>query len=257
MKKNIGYSWMIAVLLLILSSCTKPLGPEEPKDEPDTAKSYLRINVYTPNVNELWELKNKDTLSSGIVGGILSNGQAFSRTGVPIWQSIGAMHTISSSKNYFALGFVYAKNLTYTTYRNQANALDSLRAWNKYNLYLSFTLPTSFKTPITLDTLTNLDWFEYQVSEKYVPPSNPNATAWYIQDLYSTIVTVRYSLAAPELNDILYKSNVVQVSFTIDKYDREKKRIFGRFSFKVIGSINKEVIELRDGVFENVRVLMR
>jgi hypothetical protein len=55
----------------------------------------------------------------------------------------------------------------------------------------------------------------------------------------------------------LYSSIIVASQIIIDKYDAQKKRIWGRFSFRVIGSIRREVIIIQSGVFENVQVLTR
>jgi hypothetical protein len=74
MKKAILYSWLVATMLLLVSSCTKPLAPETLQDEPDTAKSYVRAYVQTPNLNQIWEVRNLDTLSKGVVGSIAANG---------------------------------------------------------------------------------------------------------------------------------------------------------------------------------------
>jgi hypothetical protein len=218
--------------------------------------------VRTPNVNQMWEARNLDTLSRSTIGGVRADGSTFTRS------AEAAVDRILCLK--FTTGITVTvdkvRNLEIKSLRNISSQLlygqvDSLRSWKHERLIFQLQVPINlgyieYSTSKTTD-VTDFTWVEYDVQERYVPPSsNSSSQEWYITALRSIVTNVEYNFILSK-NDYIYRSTIDSLYVSITNYDPVKKRISGRFSFKVIGSINKEVIELRDGVFENVRVLMR
>jgi hypothetical protein len=257
MKKDILYPWLAAILLL-LSSCAKPLAPETPQDEPDTAKSYVRAYVQTPNLNQIWEMRNRDTLSKTIVGGVSANGIMFTRSGELACDNVYCLKFASG----FSFVFKNVRDLEIRTQRNVNSVLlygqiDSLRSWKQEKLTFQFETSANITGEVTTSVSSGFGWSEFKVQENFAPPASNNASQeWTIVSFHSNVVDVQYNVVLSK-NDYMYRSTIDSAYVTITNYDSIKKRISGRFSFKVVGSINKEVIELRDGVFENVQVLMR
>jgi hypothetical protein len=141
----------------------------------------------------------------------------------------------------------------YKTEINNIDArLDSLRTWEIEEFEFLFIAPDKIITPFSPATLRAFSWVKTQASEVNLIVASGVLS---LQTRYSAVYSALYDLYALDPSyDKLYSSTILEASLTIDKYDREKGRISGRFSFHVIGSIGKEDISIRDGVFENVKL---
>jgi hypothetical protein len=240
-------------LLWCLESCTTQIMPEVlAVIEPDTANSFLKAVITVPEIaNQNWVLYNLDTLSHGLIGGFYSNGTAFVRKGSVVKQKVACAYYPESPQRIMRIIGQRAHNFTLTWYQSYNNQIDSLCSWQEEKLSFIFSLPQIPTLPITIQKVSSFEWSQSYVKEQYVP-GNTTSSPWYITTLYGKKVNVLYQ--ENSLTDILYRSTVESVSITIDTLDFNTKRISGRFSFRVIGSINKEVIEIQDGVFSNVQI---
>jgi hypothetical protein len=238
-------------LLWSLESCRSPIKPEVPfVVEPDTANSFLKAVITAPEmVNQNWVLYNLDTLSRGKIGGFYSNGGSFVRNGPVVKQKVACAYYPDSPQRIMRIIGQRVHNFTLTWYQSYNNQIDSLSSWQEEKLDFIFSLPQITTLPVTIQKVSSFEWTQSYVEERYVPNT---ASQWYITTLYGNKVNILYQDNPP--TGLLYRSTVESASITIDTLNFNTKRISGRFSFRVIGSINKEVIEIRDGVFSNVQI---
>jgi hypothetical protein len=241
-------------LLWSLESCTQPISPE-PTEKPDTIKSYVRAIVTTPDMtNQLWEVRTPDTVSDGKVGFFNAHGSLGTRQGQVAYTFVSCDHNLDPKNNSISLFIRKPKNVRiYATQINNIDQrLDSLRTWEIEELALLFIAPDKIITPFSPATLRAFSWVKTQASEVNLIVASGVLS---LQTRYSGIYSVEYNLyALNPIHENKYSSTILEASLTIDKYDREKGRISGRFSFHVIGSIGKEDISMRYGVFENVKL---
>ena len=238
-------------LLWSLESCRSPIKPEVPfVVEPDTANSFLNAVITAPEIlSQNWIIRNLDILSNGLIGGFYSNGGAFVRNGPVVKQIVACEYYPESPQRIMRITGQRAHNFTLTWYQSYDNRIDSLSSWQEEKLSFIFSLPQITTLPVTIQKVSAFEWSQSYVREQYVPNT---ASQWYITTLYGKKINVLYQ--DNSLSDVLYRSTVESASITIDTLNFNTKRISGRFSFRVIGSINKEVIEIRDGVFSNVQI---
>jgi hypothetical protein len=88
MKRHLLYANLIGAALLLLQSCIKAIGPEPPRDEPDTAHSSVKMFVNVPNCNDTLTIFNNDTLSNSVVGRFSANGTFSTRKGDEVTNKI-------------------------------------------------------------------------------------------------------------------------------------------------------------------------
>jgi hypothetical protein len=239
---------ILGVALLLLESCTKPIGPVV--EVPDTVKSYVRAIITAPDMtNQVWEVHYPDTVSKGIVGFTSYSGAEGVREGDPAVSYIGCLHNLNPNNQSISLTIWYPHDVkTEQLLAGTANYIDSLRTWQEDRLEFLFVAPPAITAPYTPTKLRAFRWKSLGWAERYIPTSS---NQWNIRALPYTNYQVSYILTS---YDTLDKATIQEATLTIDRYDLEKKRISGRFSFRAIGSINGETIEIRNGVFDNVRL---
>lgn len=250
--------FLLTIVLWSLESCTTTIGPEA-TEEPDTVKSYVRAIVTTPDMtNQVWEVRRPDTISNGKVGFFNSRNVLDTRQGEAVYTYIGCNHNLDPDNNNISIVISKPKNVRiYATQINNIDQrLDSLRTWEEEELRFLFIAPPVIVAPFSPGTLRAFSWTRTQASEVNVIVSSGVLS---LQTKYNVIYSANYNLyfADNPIYEKKYSSTILEASLTIDKYDREKGRISGRFSFHVIGSIGKEDISIRDGVFENVKLWVR
>jgi hypothetical protein len=204
--------------------------------------------------NQVWEVRRPDTISNGKVGFFNSRNVLDTRQGSVVYTFIRCYHNLSTNNNYISIVINNPKNVRiYATQINNIDQrLDSLRTWEEEELRFLFIAPPVIVTPFSPGTLRAFSWIKTQASEVNLIVSSGVLS---LQTRYSAVYSVEYILNAQiSVYGNKYSSTILEASLTIDKYDKEKGRISGRFSFHVIGSINKEDISIRDGVFDNVKL---
>lgn len=245
-----------AVLLLLLSSCIKvPIEPIEDLVEPDTVKSFIRATVRTPNINAVWESKTPDTLSNGYFEIKQPNGTTISRNGITIRNLISCFNGIGKSTSSIALYVNAQSNLETKAYILRNGNYDSIRYWKEYRLEFTFKSPNTIRVPTTIpsDSLFSFEWTETRWQEQEVGSSQSNGTTtWSITALFNNLLSVQYLQGYT--NQPLYNSIIQQGEVTITRYDTQKKRLSGRFKLRVISKSSNTIIDIDDGVFENVRL---
>jgi hypothetical protein len=252
LKLRMPWCGLMLIVLCLLSSCKQPSGPE-PTIEPDTVRSYVRAIITAPGtVNQLWEVRRPDTLSNGVVGVVYADGSRGTRTGDVAAAYIDCFHNTNPNNNVIAITIRHPTNVSiYRTVIGQQRDIDSLRTWEQKELQFLFIVPTTIEAPFTPTKLRAFVFTHSQVQEQYLPSSG---NQWSIYTLFAPYYKVLYNLFFADSAEIIYKSEVKEAFLIIDYYDSVKHRISGRFHFRVIGSINKEVIDIRDGVFDNVKL---
>lgn len=238
--------WGAAALLPV--SCTKPVGPGG--NEPDTVKSVVRATITAPGMtNQLWEVHYPDTVSNGVLGFTRLDGTQGTRKGDLALSDIGCFHNLNPNDPLISITIWYPHDIkTGQLVAGTTNYIDSLRTWQEEQLEFLFVAPATIIAPYSPPTLRGFRWKSLSATEQYVPTS---LNQWNIQALWSTNYEISYSSTSYLA---LYQSTIQEATLTIDRYDLDKKRVSGRFSFRVVGSIHGEVIEIKNGVFENVRL---
>ena len=252
---SIFRSWMLCVgsiiVLLSLSGCVKPIGPDP--NQPDTVKSFVRATITAPGMtNQLWEVHYPDTVSNGVLGFTRYDGTQGTRKGDLILSNIDFFHNLNPNNQSIKLTVWYPHDLKIrqlVASGSSDNYIDSLRTWQEEQFEFTFVAPATITAPYTPTKLRAFSWESLGWAERYVPSSYTNQ--WYIQALPYTNYQVSY-IYDSDLK--LYQSTIQEATLTIDRYDLDKKRVSGRFSFRVVGSIHGEVIEIKNGVFDNVRL---
>ena len=128
------------------------------------------------------------------------------------------------------------------------NVIDSLRSWDEERLVFAFIVPPTFALPFTTNKIRAFEWSSSAVQELFMPVS---VDRWSIYAIWRKRYQILFNSF---LSDTLYRSNVQEALLIINQYDLQKKRVSGRFSFRAIGSIGGEVVQIREGVFDNVRL---
>jgi hypothetical protein len=243
--------------LMFLSCCKQsPVGPLPRKDEPDTVKSSVRAIINAPLMyNERWEFRNRDTLSGDTIGVLFPNGTTI-RSGRVIRNSSFCLHYLptNNSNSSLSINFKRVNNLEFQLSRDFYGRIDSLRYWDEQDLIFSFNIPDAIITPFETHTLRVFAWKQQLGYEAFTYRSAGGPP--YISDFYSKLVEV-ISWNPPYASDGHDSSKVTAAQIIIDRFDRDKRRISGRFSFRVVGAIKKEVIDIQEGVFDNVQVYER
>jgi hypothetical protein len=238
-------------LLWNLESCTQPISPE-PTEKPDTIKSYVRAIVTTPDMtNQLWEVRVPDTLSKGVVGFTAYSGTQGTRYITPTFSVIECLHNLNPNGQEIIITIWYPHDLRIEPLvAGNENYLDSLRTWKEDRLEFIFPAPTTITTPYSQMKPRAFGWVRHVVTERYMPT---NSNHWAIQTLWSTNYGVSYNAFSRLFSD---QATIQASSLIIERYDTEKKRISGRFSFRAVGSVNGEKVEIRDGIFDNVKLVV-
>lgn len=245
---------LFVAALLLLSACVKPVQPEE-IIEPDTVKSFIRATLRTPTLNAAWEAKSPDTLSKGNFEIKQPNGMIVSRDGITIRNLISCFNGIGKTTSSIALYVNAQSNLETKAYVRRNGIHDSLRYWREYRLEFTFKSPSIIRVPLTLpsDSLFSFEWTEMQWQEQEVGSSQPNGvTTWSITALFSNLLSVQYLQGYT--NQSLYNSIIQQGEVTITRYDAQKKRLSGHFRLRVMSKSSNTIIDIEDGIFENVRL---
>lgn len=248
--------WGAAALLPV--SCTKPVGPG--RDEPDTVKSFVRATITAPGMtNQLWEVHYPDTVSNGEVGFTQYDGTQGTRHEKAVVSLIESLQNLNPNNQNISLTIWYPHDVKIqqvVASGNSDNYIDSLRTWQEERLEFLFVAPPTITVPYTPTKLRAFRWQSFGWAEQFVPalggtnhPASTYSGHWFIQALPYKNYEVSYNSTS---NLTLYQSTIQEATLTIDRYDLDKKRISGRFSFRVVGSIHGEVIEIKNGVFENV-----
>jgi hypothetical protein len=260
MKRHAVLTLGILSLLAIVSACKDPVKPiEEPLQERrDTIHSFARAEVHTPSMNAVWEVRTPDTLWNGVSIVRASNGTTSTREQYAIRNYISTAHIIGQVDAAATINIKSYSDLTkqYYLYYDYS-AFDTLRSWKSVELTCNFSSPKEIRPPVTLtqDSVFQFQWLETNWSEQVVPVSNRGVTNWVIRSLFSNILSAKFSRGSTAF--IENRSQIINASLTIEKYDAFKRRMSGRFSFKVIGSLKNEMIEIQNGVFENAYMRMR
>ncbi|MFY8000737.1 MAG: hypothetical protein ACOVSW_19245 [Candidatus Kapaibacteriota bacterium] len=253
MKRSLLSLILCALLLAWLSSsCRQPIGPAV--EEQDTIKAVLRATITAPGLtNYQWSVIAPDTLSDGKVGFIPYTGPEGVRYGDKAISLIGCFHNLRPNEPSISISVQFPHKLTKKpSFNNNANYVDTLRAWEEYELGFVFSVPLTITAPYTPTKLLNFSWEDFIVTEWFAPSSPGYArvqTHWYPRCQVIHHRPIPGYIELPK-----YRATIQEASLTIDRYDRDAKRVSGRFSFRAIGSINGEVVEIRDGVFENVKL---
>lgn len=247
-----------AVLLLLLSSCVKtPIAPDNPTPEPDTAISTFTGLLVSPDLYTSIIFYHNDTLSNGKIPRISENGTLSIRDGDVLRSTISCSRSIKDS-NSLVLRFTYFFNLRAKGVINQYNQLDSLRSWSMLDFGFRINTPknlTGFSFNIRSDTskrLAVLDWSEYLGYEQISSTTTQGVTTISLSSAYTQSFGIRFAKIP-----LSFEVPAIVESFTlvIDKFTSSPpKRISGRISFKMIsGDTPRQIVEVRDGRFDNVR----
>jgi hypothetical protein len=258
MKRYVFLTLGILSLLAIVSACKDPVKPIEeiPQEREDTVHSFARADIRTPSMNATWEVRTPDTLWNGVTTITQPNGITTTRNGLVLRNNIGSAHIIGESSAAIGITIWNNSDLVSKLYVYQDYSIDSVHSWREQRLGCDFRAPKQITVPLTLtiDSLYYFEWSEAQWQEQEVPVSNRGITSWVLRSLFGILLSAKYSPGSPWIEE---KSKILQASLTIEKYDAVKRRMSGRFSFKVIGSLKNEMIEIQNGVFENAYMRMR
>ncbi|MFY8000736.1 MAG: hypothetical protein ACOVSW_19240 [Candidatus Kapaibacteriota bacterium] len=251
MKRSLLSLILCALLLAWLSSsCRQPIGPAV--EEQDTIKAVLRATITAPGLtNYQWSVIAPDTLSDGKVGFIPYTGPDGVRYGAQAISSLVCSHNLKSTGPSIRIIAKFPFNLTKKPSVNNNGTdhyIDTLRAWEQYELQFGFSVPSTITAPYTPTKLLDVSWEDYSVTEWFAPISQGHSRAqthWYQRHGIIYISSSRL----PE-----YSAIVEEASLTIDSYDLIKKRASGRFSFRAKSKVNGDVVEIRNGIFENIKL---
>ena len=224
-------------------------------NEPDTVHSTVSAIVN----HRTWAFKTPDTVSRG----------AFTNAGVmlrdePIQTYITAVHV--TKKEYiqsFSLDLFNNSQVVSEEIRLPNNALGVVRSWLSNGLSCIFIIPPIFSVPFTVgvDSLYFFSWNESVKKEEYrlttqgSPGSGTREWVYGVYTIPNDVLKVAYSKTKKDDSfwDGYYNSRVERAWLRIERYDTLKKRVSGTFSFRLV-NIKGEVVDIRGGIFDNVRL---
>ncbi len=241
---TIIFRTIVGMLLLVAVSCCKQ--PTPPPDEPTTSAEPRPDTVHSivrATINGIpWEIETPGVSTSDYV---TSDGHSVHRASLLSGQ-VGCVHQVYSDRSYIDILFTRTSNIYAFEVRKPDNSLDVLRSWDYEELsILNNAIPTII-APFSPDVLRDITYIKTRKREVYMPG---NGGTMRVVDLDSaTITSVRYSL---DFNDI-YHDSVVYVFFKLREYNLNKHRASGDFSFKIVDHETKQIVEVKNGTFDNV-----
>jgi hypothetical protein len=248
---------LVVLVLSALSGCEPPTS--ERRDEPDTAKSYVRAIVSAPGMNNVvWEAHNNDTLDDGKVGRIQPDRTLVIRSGLAAVSNVeGQYYPQTNQRPLISIGFIFDRvhSMNKTPRLRFDNTIDSMRKWYGEKITLIYEYS---ELPVTNGSVSIITWRQYGLVEENTSPvtTSRGTGDWGLSALPFLQTSVEAWVDPPN-SDRRYRSVIDSSFLVIDKLDLAKHRAWGRFAFRVTGSINQEVIDVRDGVFENVGIAFR
>jgi hypothetical protein len=254
--RHVVFTALALAALLAFWSCKQPMEPqkeEPPYNEPDTANSYVRAIVN----GKLWEVRSHDTVS---VGGYAANGQFVAASPV----ITGPFSSLYRKDSVFIVVFKFTKpfNIQSEDFVDKAGKINILRNWESDYLNFSFIGSLSLVMPYNFDTLNYFTWTHFLVVERYLPYiSRSGTTDWSIFSLIErTFQNIEYAAyILTDTTNIFSRSNamVERASLTVDSYHEKPNRMSGHFNFRLKHPLTKEVIDIRDGYFDNMQFTKR
>jgi hypothetical protein len=259
MEKNIVYSWLAAIILLLVSSCTKPIEPENPHQQSDTVSAFVRAVITAPDrQNQIWQIRGRDTLSNGIVGYVRTDGFNGTRNGEIVQSYSDCFHNLNPQNSYINLTITKSSNvIIYDTKTIELSSIisrfDSLRSWDREQLQIIFKAPSSIVVPFYVSSslvVRSVQWERSKIQERYLPS---NGNTWSIRSIYITEFKALYAQTYFSFESHL-RSKLDSVAIVIEKYDRNKGYISGKFYVEYTNLMSSEIIRIQNGVFENVKL---
>jgi hypothetical protein len=252
--RHVVFTALALAALLAFWSCKQPMEPpkeEPPYNEPDTANSYVRAVIN----GRLWEVRSHDTVS---VGGYAANGQFVAASPIVT----GFSSTCRTLNGFTTMSFSFEKlsNIQVRDFIDKEEKQRILRTWQSQYLLFQFQGSTFSVAPYNPNTFQSFTWSDLFMGEQYLPSeTRGGVTSWNIYSLRQNVLS-EVNYASHLLNDTtstFFQSNAIveRASLTISSYREKPNRMSGRFSFRLRHPLTGEVIDIKEGTFDNVQFI--
>jgi hypothetical protein len=247
--------------LLALSGCLQALEPKPPKQpvaqaEPDTARSTVRAVIN----GRPWGGRTWDTV---LTGAYLLNGRLATSSNISL-SSIytDGFHFVVGKTNLINLRFSISRLVQADEFINKENRKDTLYTSQVEHIVCGVEDSTGgVVKEYIYPQLTDCKWWQGILGDEYRPSTGREGiTSWSISygRLQKTLSDVSFdAYVASNTTHTMHISNAVmeRSSLTIDSYRENPNRMSGRFSFRMRHPLTGEVIDIKDGVFDNVKFI--
>jgi hypothetical protein len=229
------------------TACKSPVQPVPSIQDRDTVHSVVSARITAPGmVNVLWELRTPaDTLS---VAAVTSTGDTTTK-GVITSGEVYVFHNIRDDEPYISLNITKQFNIKITEIKREDNGKSvALRSWTLHNFDIYFDAPKNISAPFVPVNIRRLTWQQSTMSEYLVADGSGNA--YLMTGEIARHTDIRYLLYYT--NQPIYNCKIERAWLIIDKYDLTTKRVSGRFSLRAVSRIDSTVVDIQDGMFDNV-----